>query len=44
MRDGAPAAVAIVTGATDGNRTEVREGELEEGEAVIIDLATASEG
>jgi HlyD family secretion protein len=44
MRDGAPAAVAIVAGATDGNRTEVREGEIEAGEAVIIDVATASEG
>ena len=44
LRDGAPAAVAVVMGATDGNRTEVRDGELEEGEAVIIDLATASEG
>jgi HlyD family secretion protein len=44
MRDGAPVAVAIVTGATDGNRTEVKEGEIEAGEAVIIDVATASEG
>jgi hypothetical protein len=37
-------AVAIVTGATDGNRTEVREGEIEVGEAVIIDLAAAPQG
>jgi HlyD family secretion protein len=44
MRDGAPAAVAIVTGATDGNRSEIREGAIEEGEAAIIDLATAAEG
>jgi HlyD family secretion protein len=43
MRDGAPVAVAIVTGATDGNRTEVREGDIQEAEAVIIDLA-ATEG
>jgi HlyD family secretion protein len=44
MRDDAPAAVAIVAGATDGNRTEVREGDIEEGEAVIIDVAAANEG
>jgi len=44
LRDGAPAAVAVVTGATDGNRTQIREGEIGEGEAVIIDLATATEG
>jgi len=44
LRDGAPAAVAVVTGATDGNRTQIREGEIEEGAAVIIDLATATEG
>ena len=44
MRDGAPAAVAIMTGATDGNRTEVKEGEIEEGEVVIVDVATAGEG
>jgi HlyD family secretion protein len=44
MRGGAPMAVAIVTGATDGNRTEVREGEIAEGEAVIIDLAATTEG
>jgi HlyD family secretion protein len=43
MRDGAPVAVAIVTGASDGNRTEVREGDIQEAEAVIIDLA-ATEG
>jgi HlyD family secretion protein len=44
MRDGAPVAVAIIAGATDGNRTEVKEGEIEAGEAVIVDVATASEG
>lgn len=43
MRDGAPAAIAIVTGATDGNRTEILEGEIEEGEAVIVDLATTTD-
>ena len=44
MRGGAPVAVAIVTGATDGNRTEVRAGEIEVSEAVIIDLAAAPQG
>ena len=33
-----------VTGASDGKRTEIREGEIGEGEAVIIDTATATAG
>jgi HlyD family secretion protein len=41
VRDGAPAAVAVVVGATDGNHTEILEGAIEPGQAVIVDFVTA---
>lgn len=42
LRDGEPVAVPIVVGATDGTRTEVRDGELVPGTEVIVE--TAKEG
>jgi HlyD family secretion protein len=39
LRDGKPVPVAVVTGATDGRKTEIRKGQLEPGEAVIVDTA-----
>lgn len=42
LKDGEAVAVAIVVGTTDGLKTEVLEGDLEPGAAVIVD--TASEG
>lgn len=39
LRDGAPAAVPVSTGATDGMRTRLLGGELTEGQAVIVDRA-----
>jgi HlyD family secretion protein len=42
LRDGEPASIPVVTGATDGNSTEIREGELNPGDAVIIDSNTAA--
>ena len=41
LRDGAPAAVAVTIGATDGRRTEILKGELAAGQAVIVDTAAA---
>jgi HlyD family secretion protein len=42
MRAGAPTAVDVTTGATDGSRTEILDGEIAEGEAVIVDQVSAS--
>lgn len=44
LRDGAPAAVAVEVGATDGKRTEILRGALEPGEAVIVDSVAAKRG
>jgi HlyD family secretion protein len=44
LSDGAPAAVAVVVGATDGKRTEIREGALKAGDAVIVDTAAVKRG
>jgi HlyD family secretion protein len=41
LKDGAPASLRIVTGATNGRHTEVVDGELEPGMAVITELLTA---
>lgn len=41
LRDGAPEAVSITTGATDGKRTEIVEGALAPGQAVIVDMERA---
>jgi HlyD family secretion protein len=41
LRDGAPVAVRIVIGASDGRRTEVQSGELAAGQAVIVDQTAA---
>lgn len=41
LRDGAPAEVKVKTGATDGEATEIAEGELKEGDAVITASAAA---
>ncbi|HYV86206.1 MAG TPA: efflux RND transporter periplasmic adaptor subunit [Patescibacteria group bacterium] len=39
LRDGAPMRVPIKTGVTDGSTTEIVEGDLQEGDALITDLA-----
>jgi HlyD family secretion protein len=41
LRDGAPAAVPVVGGATDGKRTEILKGEVTPGQSVIVDAITA---
>ena len=41
LRDGAPVAVPVVVGATDGRRTQILEGEISQGQAIIIDATTA---
>jgi HlyD family secretion protein len=41
LRDGQPAPVPVVLGATDGSRTEVLDGGLRPGDQVIVDLRTA---
>ena len=38
LRDGAPAAVAVTTGASDGAMTEILAGDLAAGDAVIVDV------
>jgi HlyD family secretion protein len=40
LRKGQPTEVGIVVGASDGRRTEVKGGELEVGEALIVDQTT----
>jgi HlyD family secretion protein len=42
LRDGAPVAVKVTTGATDGTRTQITKGDLKEGDAVITGSRTAS--
>jgi HlyD family secretion protein len=39
LRDGKPVRVPIKTGVTDGSATEIVDGDVQEGEAVITDLA-----
>lgn len=41
LADGKPKAVKVAIGASDGRRTEVRSGELQAGQAVIVDQVTA---
>jgi HlyD family secretion protein len=41
LKDGAPTAVEIKTGATDGNLTEVLEGTLEPGTTILVDIEKA---
>lgn len=41
LRDGAPVSVAVETGETDGMRTEIRSGDLAEGDLVITDEQAA---
>lgn len=38
LRDGRPTAVEVVPGPTDGDRTVILEGDLEEGEQVVVDV------
>jgi HlyD family secretion protein len=42
--DGAPQQVPVVIGSTDGQYTEVVQGDLEIGETVIVDTAAANGG
>ena len=39
LRDGVPVAVPVTVGASDGKRTEILQGEIEEGSAAIVDTA-----
>ncbi|PWC31792.1 efflux RND transporter periplasmic adaptor subunit [Azospirillum sp. TSO22-1] len=39
LRDGAPAAVPVRVGASDGKRTEIQQGDLADGQPVIVDSA-----
>ncbi|MBL8665515.1 MAG: efflux RND transporter periplasmic adaptor subunit [Candidatus Odyssella sp.] len=41
LRNGAPAAVAVTVGLTDGRLTEIRTGELKPGDRVIVDAVAA---
>jgi HlyD family secretion protein len=41
MRGGEPVAIDVLTGATDGSRTEVRDGEITVGDQVIVDQVRA---
>jgi HlyD family secretion protein len=41
LENGAPAPVPVVVGASDGQRTEILEGEIKEGQGVIVDSTTA---
>lgn len=41
LRDGEPAQVKIVIGASDGKRTEVQSGDIQAGQAVIVDQTTS---
>lgn len=44
LRDGTPVAVAVEIGATDGRMTEIRSGELSDGDEVIVDAASGTSG
>jgi HlyD family secretion protein len=41
LRDGHPQMVALRIGLSDGSTTEVVEGDLHEGDAVIVDASTS---
>ncbi len=41
LSDGRPQELAVTVGATDGKRTEIRQGDLAPGQAVIVDTETA---
>jgi hypothetical protein len=40
LRDGAPVPVPVVIGASDGRRTEIREGSIQPGESIVVDTAS----
>jgi HlyD family secretion protein len=42
LRDGQPVAISVKTGATDGRQTQITEGNLQPGVAVITELASAA--
>ena len=42
LRDGKPVAVKVVIGASDGKRTAVQSGEVQPGDALIVDQTTAN--
>ncbi len=42
LRDGTPQSVNVVVGASDGKRTEISSGELQVGDAVIVDSVQAT--
>jgi HlyD family secretion protein len=44
LQDGAPKAVDVVIGVTDGQRTQIVKGDIEPGTPVIVDTGTAKKG
>lgn len=43
LRDGAPQSITVKTGLTDGTSTEIVEGELKPGDAVVVEAASADD-
>ena len=43
LKNGAPVAVPVVAGVSDGQRTEIVKGDLKEGQGVIVDSTTAKQ-
>lgn len=43
LRNGAPTSIDVTIGATDGKRTEIVEGDMTAGQAVIVDTATVKQ-
>jgi hypothetical protein len=41
LRDGVPVELSVRTGATDGRKTQILQGEISPGERAIIDTAQA---
>jgi HlyD family secretion protein len=43
LKNGTPSAVSVVVGASDGQRTEIVNGDLKEGQGVIVDSTTGKQ-
>jgi HlyD family secretion protein len=43
LKNGSPSVVAVVVGVSDGQRTEIVEGDLKPSQEVIVDSTTARE-
>jgi HlyD family secretion protein len=44
LRDGVPVDVPVVIGATDGNRTQILDGDIAPGQTVIVDVSSPKRG